>query len=163
MDTTFRRLLIDILTDRNINLSNLYNELNDLGLNIKYSSLYSYFIGVVVPPFNVAKKILNIEHVTLNDNELEQILSRSKRVSKMERQENDDVLNLNLKIKPELIDQKYKSNSRSLRNMIEMRTEELFVDDDLQVKFSALGKRKISAYVAYLIKKDLLESGFIEE
>ncbi len=163
MDTTFRRLLIDILTDRNINLSNLYNELNDLGLNIKYSSLYSYFTGVVVPPFNVAKKILNIEHVTLNDNELEQILSRSKRVSKMERQENDDVLNLNLKIKPELIDQKYKSNSRSLRNMIEMRTEELFVDDDLQVKFSALGKRKISAYVAYLIKKDLLESGFIEE
>lgn len=163
MDTTFRRLLIDILSDRNINLSNLYNELNDLGLNIKYSSLYSYYTGVVVPPFEIAKKILITEHVVVNDGELETILKKSKKISREERLDNDDVLNLNLKIKPELIDERYKNNSSSLRNMIEMRAEELFVDDDLIVKFSATGKRKLSAYVAYLIKKDLLKSGFIEE
>lgn len=163
METTFRRLLIDILEDRNINLADLFNELNDLGLNITYSSLYSYYTGTVIPPFRTAKKLLKKENVILDDDELEAILDKSRKIAKSERDDASNLLVLNLKIKPDLIDEGFKNNSSALRNIIALRAEELFVDDELMTKFAALGKRKLSAYVAYLIKKDLIESEFISD
>ena len=44
-----------------------------------------------------------------------------------------------------------------------MRADEVFGDENLITQFSASGKRKLSAYVAYLIQKDLKENGLITE
>ena len=58
MELTFSRLIIQILQDQNLNLTQLHKELYDLGLNITYASLYGYYTGKMVPPFSKAKEIL---------------------------------------------------------------------------------------------------------
>lgn len=162
-DITFSRLILQIIRDQKINLTKLHKDLYDLGLNIKYPSLYSYFTGVVVPPFSIAKKILKIERIDMDDEELEQVLRYSKRVQRAEKDDANKVLNLNLKIKPELVGDSFKQNSKYLKSVIEMRADEVFGDENLITQFSASGKRKLSAYVAYLIQKDLKENGLITE
>lgn len=158
---SFSRLILQILREQNINLTKLYKDLNNLGLNITYPSLYSYFTGVVVPPFSTAKKILKIEKIEIDDEELENVLSYSKKVYKSEKDDANKILNLNLKIKPESVDEDFKQNSKYLKSVIEMRADEVFTDENLVTQFSASGKRKMSAYVAYLIKTDLEKNGLI--
>ena len=162
MELTFSRLIIQILQDQNLNLTQLYKELYDLGLNITYSSLYGYYTGKMVPPLSKAKEILKIENIEIDAEELEAILEQSKQIQKQEKSQEDKILNLNLKIKPELVDGIYKQQAKYLKSVIEMRADELFGDENLVTQFSASGKRKISLYVAYLIKKDLEESGLLE-
>jgi len=160
-EITFSRLILQMLRDQNINLTKLYKDLYDLGLNITYPSLYSYFTGVVVPPFSTAKKILKIEKVKMPDEELEEVLAFSKRIQKSEKDDENKILNLNLKIKPESVGIDFKQNAKYLKSVIEMRSDEVFGDENLITQFSASGKRRFSAYVAYLIQKDLKENGFI--
>jgi len=162
-EITFSRLILQIIRDQKINLTKLHKDLYDLGVNIKYPSLYSYFTGVVVPPFSVAKKILKTERIEIDDEELEQILRHSKRIQRSEKDDANKILNLNLKIKPELVGSDFKQNSKYLKSVIEMRADELFGDENLITQFSASGKRKLSAYVAYLIQNDLKENGLIAE
>jgi len=162
IELTFSRLIIQILQDQNLNLTQLYKELYDLGLNITYASLYGYYTGKMIPPFSKAKEILKIEKIEIDDAELEAILEQSRQVQKAENSQEDKILNLNLKIKPELVDGAYRQQAKYLRSVIEMRADELFGDENLVTQFSASGKRKISSYVAYLIKKDLEESGLLE-
>lgn len=162
MEQTFSRLIIQILQDQNLNLTQLYKELYDLGLNITYASLYGYYTGKMVPPLSKAKEILKTEKIEIEDKELESILEQSRQVQKQENSQEDKILNLNLKIKPELVGSAYRHQSKYLRSVIEMRADELFGDENLVTQFSASGKRKISSYVAYLIKKDLEESGLLE-
>lgn len=163
MNVTYSTLLTQILQEQDINLANLHNELCDLGMKITYASLYSYFNGAVIPPYSVAKEILRLEKINIDSEELEAILDYSKKVAKQERSDDGKILNLNLKIKPEYIDLSYKKNAQGLKNIIEMRAEELFGNEELMSTFQAGGKRKLSAYVAYLIKKDLEDSDFIKE
>lgn len=99
----------------------------------------------------------------MDDEELEQVLRYSKRVQRAEKDDANKVLNLNLKIKPELVGDSFKQNSKYLKSVIEMRADEVFGDENLITQFSASGKRKLSAYVAYLIQKDLKENGLITE
>ena len=162
-EITFSRLILQIIRDQKINITKLHKDLYDLGTNIKYPSLYSYFTGVVVPPFSTAKKILKTERIDISDEELEYILRYSKKVQRQEKDDANKVLNLNLKIKPELVDDDFKQNSKYLKSVIEMRADEVFTDKNLVTQFSASGKRKLSAYVAYLIQKDLKENGLITE
>ena len=162
MELTFSRLIIQILQDQNLNLTQLHKELYDLGLSITYASLYGYYTGKMVPPLSKAKEILKIEKVEIDDDELIAILEQSRQVQKVENYQEDKILNLNLKIKPELVGGAYKQQAKYLKSVIEMRADELFGDENLVTQFSASGKRKISSYVAYLIKKDLEESGLLE-
>ena len=116
----------------------------------------------MVPPFAKAKEILKTEKFEIDDEDLEAILKQSRLVQKEENSQEERILNLNLKIKPELVGSAYKQQAKYLRSVIEMRADELFGDADLVTQFSASGKRKLSSYVAYLIKKDLEESGLLE-
>jgi len=163
VEMTFSSLLLQILQEQNLNLTELYKELNDLGFYITYPSLYGYFTGKMVPPFLKAKEILKVEKLNIDDEELARILNHSKRIQKEDYDENEKILTINLKIKPELIDPKYTLQPKYLKSVIEMRAEEIFGNNELITQFSASGKRKLSAYIAYLIKKDLEESGFVEE
>ena len=162
MELTFSRLIIQILQEQNLNLTQLYKELYDLGVKITYASLYGYYTGKMVPPFAKAKEILKTEKLEIDDEDLEAILKQSRLVQKEENSQEEKILNLNLKIKPELVGSAYKQQAKYLRSVIEMRADELFGDADLVTQFSASGKRKLSSYVAYLIKKDLEESGLLE-
>nr|MBQ4458676.1 hypothetical protein [Clostridia bacterium] len=162
MNLTFSALLRQILEERNINLSKLFRELFDLGMDLTYASLYSYYIGKTAPPFEVAKKIITLENLNIENDDIEKILEYSRKISKSENEEKEKILNLNLKIKPTSISKAYKNSANELRSLIEMRAKELFGDEDMVTQFSAPGRRKISAYMAYLIKKDLEENEYIE-
>ena len=158
MELTFSRLILQILNEQDLNLRELYRELCDLGMNITYASLYSYFTGVVVPPYDVASELLDLENVEMEESELRNILTHSRKVMKEELHDSDRILQMNLKIKPELIGREYQKKPKYLKSVIEMRANELFGDEELITQFSASGKRKLSAYVAYLIKKDFEEN-----
>ena len=95
MEQTFSRLIIQILQDQNLNLTQLYKELYDLGLNITYASLYGYYTGKMVPPLSKAKEILKTEKIEIEDEELEAILEQSRQVQKQENSQEDKILNLN--------------------------------------------------------------------
>ena len=58
---TFSRLIQQILDEQNMNLTTLATELYDLGVDITYSALYSYYSGTSVPPIKMAKDILKTE------------------------------------------------------------------------------------------------------
>lgn len=163
MDITFSRLISQILIEQNINLTELYKDLNNLGINITYSSLYAYFKGTNVPPISVARQILVSENICVNDNELNDILKLSKNIQKSETEDINKTLRFNLRIKAGSINNKYELNPKLLKSVIEMRANELFGNEDLVTQYSASGKGKLSAYITYLIKNDLKKSGYIEE
>lgn len=156
-------MIQQILDEQNINLTNLATELYDLGVNITYSALYSYYSGSSVPPIKMAKDILKTEKIYFKESELEEILEYSKKISRNENIYKDRILRIDVKIKPEVISKEFQHNPNSLRNIIDIRTNELFGDNDLITQFSANGKRKLGAYISYLIKKDLYENGLIDE
>lgn len=160
---TFSRLIQQILDEQNMNLTTLATELYDLGVDITYSALYSYYSGTSVPPIKMAKDILKTEKIYFKESELEEILEYSKKISRNENIYKDRILRIDVKIKPEVISKDFQHNPSSLRNIIDIRTNELFGDNDLITQFSANGKRKLGAYISYLIKKDLIENGLIEE
>lgn len=163
MNTTFATLLQQILNEQELNLTELSTLLYNLGLNITYSALYSYYSSSSVPPFVSAKKILNLCKIKISDKELEDVLETSKKVSRNENIYKDRIMRLDVKIKPESISKEYSRNPEGLRNLIDLRSEELFTDDELITKYSAMGKRKLGAYISYLIKKDLIENGLLKE
>lgn len=162
-NTTFSRLLQQILDDQNINLTDLSNILYNLGLDITYSALYSYYSGVCVPPFSTAKKILGLCNASMEDKTLEGVLNKSKEVSRNENVSKEKIMRIDVKIKPESISKNYIRNPTALRSLIDLRAEELFSDDELNTKYMATGKRKLGAYIAYLIKKDLIENDVLKE
>lgn len=160
---TFSRLISQILDEQNINLTELANELYDLGLNITYSALYSYYSGASVPPFRTASKILKLENIHIDNNELDGILSYSKKISKDEDIYKNKILRIDVKIKPEVISKRFENNPNGLRNLIDLRANEVFSDEDIITQYSVIGNRKLGAYISYLIRKDLIESGLLKE
>jgi len=162
MEITFGRIIQQILEEQNLNLTELFKELYDLGMNITYASLYSYYTGSVIPSFQTAKKILSLEKYNINDQELEEILAYSKKIFNQEKANENELLRLHIKIKPENISKKYEHDSKTLKSIIEMRADEITGNDDLITQYTASGKRKLSSYIAYLIKKDLEDNGYLK-
>lgn len=161
MEITFGRIIQQILEEQNLNLMELYKELYDLGMKITYASLYSYFTGTVIPSYQTAKKILTLEKYNISDQELEEILAYSRRIFNQEKEDENELLRLHIKIKPESISKKYEHDSKTLKSIIEMRADEITGNDDLITQYTASGKRKLSSYIAYLIKKDFEENGYL--
>ena len=162
-NTTFSSLLRQILMDENLNLSQFHSKLVDLGADITYPSLYAYYMGKTVPTFSCAKEILEKEKVKVNTEDLLSILKYSRELGKVERNDEDKILHLNLKIKPEQVNKDFKNSAKLLKSTIEMRSKELFAgNEQLITQFSATGKRKISAYIAYLIKEDLNKNNYFK-
>ena len=161
MEKTFSAILHRILQENNLDLKKFYNELNDVGIIVTYSSLYAYYIGTTTPPYSLAKRIIKHSKMDIQTDELEEIITNSKKQAKEYRDENK-ILNINAKIKPENIDVDYEQNASGLKSIIELRVDELFSKNDGLVTQISGGKKKLSAYVAYLIKKDLEENGIIK-
>ena len=159
MKTTFSMILRQYIEEKGLNLTEYCNQLNDLGIYVSYPSLYAYYTGKNVPSYEIARKILDYQKENLNEKEIIATLKYSRDIIKQEN-DNDDLLNVNLKIKPEQIDARYKNSSKYLKSAITMRAEELFGKDNLVTQFSKSGKGKLSAYVAYLIKEDLKNNGY---
>lgn len=163
MRITFRQLLNRLLRDRDINLTRLFKELNHIGIKITYPSLYSYYTGIAVPQFNIAKKIVEAENLSVDDSELELILEESRRVIKELKEEDEEILKFNIKIRPWTVDSKYSNNSTGLKDDIKVRINELYGKKD-EIDYTTVDNlKKMSSYIAYLIRKDLLENNFIKE
>lgn len=160
MNETFYLLLNEYARNNGISVRQLHRNLLLKGINITYSCLYAYFIGTICPPFEKAKKLCIALGLGLSDDEIEKILEASREYIKNNYQD-IKIMNVNLKIRPETISKKYSKDVNGLKNVIEMRANELFTDEDLLSIFDAQNKRKTSAYVAYLIEKDLKENGLI--
>lgn len=159
---TYSTLLRQILEDQNINLKELHADLLNLDIDITYPSLYGYLTGKTVPAFELAKEILAKENYVIDDADLISTLKYSRKKWKEAQQGEDSVLDIHMKIKPETIDKTFMNNTAALKSALEMRAEELFTDTELVTQFTASGKRKLGAYLAYLVRKDLIENDFIE-
>ena len=161
METTFSALLHRILQENDISLMRLYKDLYDTGMSITYPSLYAYYTGTTTPPYSVAKKIIKFAKMAISNEELEEILSYSKITTKNEKDDSNSLLNMNIKIRPKIISMDYEQNASALKTIIELRADELFGKENEIVPLSSNNKKQISAYVAYLIKKDLKENNLI--
>lgn len=154
---TFNRILSQILEEEEINLTKYCKELNDLGVNITYPCLYSYYCGYTVPGFSKAKKILKVSKIKYSSDELEEILEYSKVISSENNIEENRIMTLTLKVKPEEVSTELTPST--LKNILNIRAGELF---NQNVNFSTDKKGKLSSYFAYLVKKDLEENNLIK-
>ena len=161
METTFSAILHRILQENDISLMRLYKDLYDVGMNITYPSLYAYYTGVTTPPYSVAKKIVKHAKMSISNEELEDIINYTKATTKAEKDSSNSLLNMNIKIRPKIISEEFEQNASALKTIIELRTEELFSKENEIVPLASSGKKQISAYIAYLIKKDLKENNLI--
>lgn len=159
---TFSTVLREIMFDEDMNLKEFYNQINNLNLKIGYTTLYNYYSGITVPSVTIAKNILKKAHYNISDIELEELLEYSKQFNQNEGNDNKKILRLNLKIKPDLISKEYEMKPEALRTVIELRSKELFTNKEFMRMFDVDGKGKISAYIAYLIKKDLEENDIVK-
>lgn len=157
---TFNRILSQILEDEELNLSEYFKELFNLGVDITYPCLYSYYCGYTVPGFSKAKKILKASRVVYSNDELEQILEYSKKISSENNLEDPKIMTLTLKIKPELVSNNLTPST--LKNIMNLRANELFNKEGSTIDFQSDKKGKLSTYIAYLVKKDLEENNLIE-
>lgn len=159
--TTFSTILRQYLDEERISLREYWEQLNDLSINISYASLYAYYTGKNVPSFEMARKILNSQRENLNEKEIIELLKHSRKLIRQEKEDNK-ILSVNLKIKPEQVDEKFKNSPKLLKSIIEMRCEELYGDDGEEsiTQLSNKGKRKMSYYIANLIKEDLKKNNY---
>lgn len=160
MANTFGYLIDRLLSDRDISLTYLHRELNNLGVNVTYPSLYSYLNLTHCPSNEIAKKIVRCEKLSISDSELAEILEATRQSIKEIKEETElNELVVNLKIKPEQIDDRYKNNSFLLKKDIKERINELMPDKKINKQNKDL--ENISAYVTYLIKKDLNDGNIV--
>lgn len=163
LNIAFSDILTRILSDKDVNLTELHKELLNLGLDITYSSLYTYYNGTAVPRYSMAKKLLKLERYSIKDEDLEDVLEISKKIVKEKRDDVRDILPMYLKIRPEEIHKKYRGNPLALKEDLRVRINEEFNEEDKIELTSMNNLKKFSAYVTKLIKKDLESNGFLKE
>lgn len=146
-----------------MNVKELYTKLKKSKMSITYSTLYLYCNGAVVPPYEVWQELNRKMGLNLTSVELQEMFEDSRQIQKEDNHENKQIYNLNTKIKPSIVNQKYKGNVELLKMEVERRADEVFSNQQLINKFKVKSDRKTSAYIAYLIEKDLKENGYFTE
>ena len=159
MKETFERKLKRILEEKQKSLIKIHEELEDKNVIVTYASLYSYLTGKSIPPQQKAEQILSALGYNTEKEELTNVIEVSKNVH-AERRKKETVLHLNLKIKPEMITKEFQNDPEKAKKIIDKRASEFFGEKPESLKKKK--KRKLSAYIAMLIKEDLEENSYLE-
>ena len=159
MKETFERKLKRILEEKQKSLIKIHEELEDKNVIVTYASLYSYLTGKSIPPQQKAEQILSALGYNTEKEELTNVIEVSKNVH-AERRKKETILHLNLKIKPEMITKEFQNDPEKAKKIIDKRASEFFGEKPESLKKKK--KRKLSAYIAMLIKEDLEENSYLE-
>lgn len=137
----FSDLVKGLMKDKNLRKAkNTHIWLSNHDCNIAYSSLVRYISGSACPSFGKAKLILKAFEYDIDDNELQEILSNSKKAT----DENDNSI-----MKGTVL-------SSSDFGVSTVQLEELINQRILETETSSFSK-----YIATLVKKDLIENGLL--
>ena len=137
-----------LLESSNYSVRDLHQKLAEAGSSISYPALAAYKNYYSVPPFDRARTILNVFEYDIPDTALAEVLQYSREELKSLREDNYEVIQQGLRI------QAYQFggslNAVQIRDLIDERIAELFDDNG-----------NFNSYVLYLIKNDLIESGYL--
>ena len=148
---TFSSLFIQLLNESGISLAKTYRDMSDQGLYIPYSSLAGYKNFTVVPTFERALDILDYYKYPLTKDELSEILSYSRQqLSRIDISSDKSVIRRGIQLSAQNISPAL--NADDLDVMLTRRIQELFPDREAN----------LSTYINDLIKKDLIESGYVD-
>lgn len=155
-ENTIMAILTQAAKDKGQSLLQFHKGLTSTGMKITYASFYSYCSGTIIPPFEVWAELNQKLKLGLKNDQLLEIFNDSKLVAKESNKLTTCVINLHLRT--ETIDKKYRNNDDKFKLDLEKRANETFMDQLLADKFKVKGDRKTSAYIAYLIDKDFKEN-----
>ena len=141
--------------------SHIYYALNDKGYNISARSVRAYREGYRIPRFFVAKEIVNILGIDINDKDLNDILDYSKQVYKNSLSDSDTnpvsfdrndkneqtIMKTKTRVTVDIDKLMISSDNELKKEMIYDRIVELFGDEE-----------RLDDYIVYLIDKYLNEN-----
>ena len=152
---TFGGLLTQLVNEQTRTLAASKRMMEEKGLNISYPTLLSYKNGRIVPSYETAREILKSFNYNLPYTELSQLLSYSREQVKDLNSDDQKYFQTSLRINPNLVEEGMTASR--LETILNERAGELFSDPELSSSFN-VGNRKLSAYISYLIQKDLKEN-----
>ncbi|MBR3354262.1 MAG: hypothetical protein IKG47_02705 [Oscillospiraceae bacterium] len=144
---TFSGILIQLMDGSRMNLRKAHDMLKEKGIQVSYQSLAAYKAFTGVPAYDKAQAILTAFDYPIEESELFDILENSRDRLKEMNQDSRKYLQRSIRINPNLFNSDM--TVEALELLLEQRIEEL-------------GENTVNAYVSNLIKKDLIESGYIE-
>lgn len=150
MQTTFSMLMTQLLEESNMSVAELHREMQQAEINISYPTLAAYKNFTVVPTYERALVILNFFNYKMQNDDLIKMLDHSRNEIKKMRITDKSSIRQGIQLSA-----KYFSSSLSgldLDIMITRRINELYDHNG-----------NMSSYVTDLIKKDLIESGYLKE
>lgn len=145
---SFSVVLRQLIDYSELSMRDLAAELKQSGSNISYPALAAYKNYYSVPPFDRARQILDMFQYEISDDELIAMLEYSRSELKSMREDNYSVIQQGLRIPASQFGQSY--NAIQVRDIIDQRIEELLPENG-----------NFNAYVTYLIKNDLIMSGYL--
>lgn len=149
MQTTFSTLLVQLMEQMSFNTKETCDFLKHNGIDVPYSTFSSYKSFETVPSIERARSIINAFGYQISEAELKEIISYSREESRKLKESNGYVqtgIRLSAKQFGKDID------SEQLDVMLTQRASELIEKQP-----------SLNSYVTYLIKKDLIESGYLKE
>ena len=150
MPVTYSMLLQQILDAVNMNDKSANSFLNENGLAISYPAFWSYRSFRSVPSFERAKAILKGFNYPIEDSDLEEILEYSRVELKNNILETKKYISKGVRLSPRQIAPSLSADE--LENVIMERARKVIGPD-----------ATINNYLNTLVKRDLIESGYIEE
>lgn len=148
---TFSGLLAQLMSGNGIStIKELHHYLQSKGFHISYPALAAYGAFTSVPSFEKAKEILSLLGYTLSGDELSEILSYSRSELRLNKKDSQSSFSMGLRIPPKYIDENMTVDQLAMA--LQLRAKDLYQDSG-----------NITLYISGLIKKDLIESGYISK
>ena len=157
--TTFSALLTQLTDAQGKSFADIKRMLDEKNISVSYPALLSYKSGRIVPTFEIANMILSAFDYNMTYDELYEMLQYSRSQLRTINEDDHQYFQTSLRINPKNIDEDL--NGSVLERILNERAEELFSDEKLAKEFK-VGKRKLNAYITYLIKKDFKENYYGE-
>lgn len=148
MESDFATILKQLISGSGLNLIKTLNYLQNHDVSVSYSALSTYQKGNAVPSFDRARSILDAFDYPIEDDDLREILNMSRSRMQEQHEQSSDVVNTSIRLRPE-----YFGNMSA--------SDLLFTIRD-RVKTFPEADGNMNRYINFLIRKDLVESGYID-
>ena len=146
---TFSMLLTQIMEGSNIRFANTaYQIIKEHGIDISYPTFANYKSFSTVPPYEVARQILDCFDYECTDAELVEILDYSNRELKNMRQDERKSFKRTINLIPKNFEDDLSADS--LQTLLEMRAQDIYGEE-----------ANINKYINYLVYEDLIKHGLI--
>ena len=150
MNTTFAFLLSQLLDSTGLSAAKAQKQMEEQGITISYPAFAAYKNFSVVPPFDKAQAILRFFEYDISEQDLKDILDNSRSELKKLKLDNQADIRTGIRLTPRSFSKDLEAPELDV--MISRRINELFEDNG-----------NMNTYVSYLIKNDLISSGYIQE